>query len=314
MRITHRSPTAPTASTTTAPSATKQPSATSSTVLPAHLPKLTRLDVQRLAPRAEAAALAGVVAAHVVAEVDTGVKGASGICHLPGGQTLVVDDDKGIAWMVKDGSAKTLVKSAEDLEGICASRDGRDVWVVQEGTRRVERYAVDHDDDGRLRLTSAGSRKLPKFKDVEDNKGWEGLAFLPASSAGQPDQLVCVHEGSPRRLGIFALPELDTGFTLKLPKDAKDLLPDLADVAIDHHGHVFVLTDEGQRVVEFALVPSSRVAPGALLEQPSLVTVSSFELPLKKGSKPEGLAFDDVGRLWVALDTNGRALVLELDR
>ena len=308
MRSTTPTPT-PTTAPTSTPTSTLVGSASSS-LLPTPLPRLTRIDVVHLAPHA---AIAGVVSAHVVAEVDTGVKGASGICHLPGGEVLVVDDDHGIAQMLKDSRARKLVKSAKDVEGLCASPDGRHVWVVHEGTRRVERYDVDH-SGGQLRLTSAGdAKKLPKLKGAVDNKGWEGLAFLPATS-GLGGSLACVHERSPRRIGLFALPDLDTGFMLKLPKDARELLPDLADIAVDDRGHLFVLSDEGRCVVEFALMTSSPAAPGALLAEPSLVTVSSFALPVKKDSKPEGLAFDAAGRLWVCLDTNGKAVVLELER
>lgn len=319
---------APPTTTTLPRSSSELPAATLATTpspaLPGYLPQLRRVDVEHLAARSAnvggsnvVAVSGGVVGAHVVAEVDTGVKGASGVCHLPGGETLVVDDDRGIALMVGDGTAQRLIKSGRDLEGICASADGRNVWVVQEATRRVERFDVER-KDGRLVLSSDGtSKRLPKFRDIE-NKGWEGLAFLPSSLApaglGGGDHLVCVHEGSPRRIGIFALPDLDEGVTLKLPKAAKDLLPDLSDVAVDDRGHLFVLSDEGQCVVEFALSSSTRRLPGAVVDEPALTMLSSFTLPLPKKSKPEGLAFDDRGRLWVSLDTNGQALVLELQR
>ncbi len=257
-----------------------------------------------------------VVVARLVAEIDTGVKGASGLCHLPGGHTLVVDDDKGIALMSPGGgsTARPLITSGKDLEGICACPDGTQIWVVLEGARRVERYDVEH-TDGSLQLIESGAvHKLPKFKDDVDNKGWEGLTFLPAALANGTDHLVCVHEAHPRRIGIFALPDLEHRFSLKLPKDAKTLLPDLADVAVDDHGHLFIVSDEGRRVVEFALVWSSGTEADRLLDAPTLVTLSSFELPLEKNSKPEGLAFDADGRLWVSLDNDGMALVFQLER
>lgn len=282
-----------------------------SSALPGHLPTLGAADVAALARRSGVATVATVP--RLVAEVVTGVAGASGLCHLPTGETLVVDDDRGIAVVLGDGTSRQLLRSGKDLEGICASPDGKQVWVVQEGTRRVQRFDVEHGADGALSLRDHGvTHKLPKFKDVE-NKGWEGLAFFPGALSGNGDQLICVHEGKPRRIGIFALPDLDTGVTLKLPDAAKGLLKDLADVAVDPvTGHIFVVSDESQTVVEFSLERSNRAAPGALLSTLELALVSSFRLPLQPQNKPEGLAFDDRGRLWVSLDDNGKALVFEL--
>lgn len=282
--------------------------------LPGHLPDISKIDVANLAKKSDG--LKGIKSAALVAEIDTGVQSPSGICHLPSGETLVVDDDKGIALMSKDGTAIKLVKDAKDVEGICVDPKGKHVWAVQESSRRVVRYDVGRDKDGQIELKESGeSRRLPKLKDVE-NKGWEGLAFLAKEVAGgKHDHLVCVHEGSPRRIGIFALPDLDEGVTLKLPKAAKDLLPDLADVAIDpKSGHLFVVSDESQMIVELVIKKAGKAAPGALLETIELAVVSSFELPVKRSSKPEGLAFDEQGRLWVSLDGTGKALVLELER
>ena len=68
--------------------------------LPGHLPDITKIDVENLSKKSHG--LKGIKSAALVAEVDTGVKSPSGICHLPvrggvGGETLVVDDDKGIS-------------------------------------------------------------------------------------------------------------------------------------------------------------------------------------------------------------------------
>jgi uncharacterized protein YjiK len=281
--------------------------------LPGHLPDITKIDVENLAKKDSSAK--GIKGASLVAEIDTGVKSPSGICHLPTGETLVVDDDKGIALVKKDGEAVKLVKDSKDVEGICSDDKGKYVYAVQEGSRKVVRYEVIR-KDGDVELKESGTpRRLPKLKNV-DNKGWEGLSFLSKEVAGgKHDHLVAVHEGSPRRIGIFKLPDLDDGITLRLPGKAKDLLPDLADITIDPKtGHLFVVSDESQQVVELVIKKGGKAAPGALLETIELEVVSSFELPVKRKSKPEGLAFDDKGRLWVSLDGNGKALVLELKR
>lgn len=282
--------------------------------LPGHLPNITKIDVDNLSKNDSGTK--GIKGASLVAEIDTGVKSPSGICHLPTGETLVVDDDKGISLVKKDGEAVKLVKDAKDVEGICSDDKGKYVYAVQEGSRKVVRYEVQRKGSGDVELKESGeTRRLPKLKEV-DNKGWEGLSFLSKEQAGgKHDHLVAVHEGSPRRIGIFKLPDLDDGVTLRLPGKAKDLLPDLADVTIDPKtGHLFVVSDQSQMVVELVIKKGGKAAPGALLETIELDVLSSFELPVKRKSKPEGLAFDDKGRLWVSLDGNGKALVLELKR
>jgi uncharacterized protein YjiK len=123
-----------------------------------------------------------------------------------------------------------------------------------------------------------------------------------------------VHEGRPRRIGVYALPDLTEGWTAALPKKAKELLPDVADVTIDEStGHVFLVSDRARRVVELALEPKG--------DGCELVPISSFHLGLKKSRKPEGLSFDAKGRLWVSLDyekaddsRRGVALAIELAR
>lgn len=284
--------------------------------LPGHLPQITKIDVDNLSKTSDVQGITGIKGASLVAEIDTGVQSPSGICHLPTGETLIVDNDKGIAHMKKDGEAVKLVKDAKDVEGICSDDKGKYVYAVQEGSRKVVRYEVTRKSGGEVELKQSGeTRRLPKLKEV-DNKGWEGLSFLSKEVAGgKHDHLVAVHEGSPRRIGIFKLPDLDDGVTLRLPGKAKDLLPDLADITIDPKtGHLFVVSDESQKVVELVIKKGGKAAPGALLETIELEVVSSFDLPVKRKSKPEGLAFDDKGRLWVSLDGNGKALVLELKR
>ena len=283
--------------------------------LAGHMPKVEKLDVEKLAKKADAG-IKGITGARVVAQVNTGVDSPSGIAHLPTGELFVVDDDKGVYLLKSDGKAERVLKDKKDCEGVCVSDDGKHLWTVEEGKRRVTRYDIKRHGDGSIELSDAvHEHRLPKLKDVE-NKGWEGVTFLSKEAAGTAkDQLVCVHEGSPRRIGIYALPDLDAGQTFRLPKRAKELLPDLADVAIDPKtGHILVVSDEAHTVVELALKKSTTKAPNALLDNVELVVVSSFEIPVKRSAKTEGLCFDDKGRLWVTCDGTGDAMVLDLDR
>jgi hypothetical protein len=284
--------------------------------LPGHLPEITKLDVERFAKKE----LEGVKSANIVAEVEIGMP-SSGICHLPSGEMIAASDNKGV-YEVRPGEDPRLLFKCKDCEGVTVDDKGKHVYVVEEGTRKVHKLEVRHDDKNRLTLRDTDeSRKLPKLKE-QKNTGWEGIAFLPKELVGgKKDALVCVHEGSPRRIGIYALPDLDTGVTLKLPKDAKDLLPDLADVAVDPKtGHIFVVSDQSRMVVELAIKRESKAATQGLLESVELKMVSSIDLPISKQKKPEGLRFDDLGRLWVGLDNEnddkkrGSCLVLELER
>jgi hypothetical protein len=140
------------------------------------------------------------------------------------------------------------------------------------------------------------------------------LSFLAKDIVGlDTDFLVAVHEGSPRRVGLFPLPDLDAGTLMRLPKSAKELLPDLADVAVDPNtGHIFIVSDQAGCVCEFQL----RKQPGALMDGLSLELLSSIDLKLGGSQKAEALHFDASGRLWVGLDNEndnakkGQALVL----
>jgi hypothetical protein len=273
------------------------------------------LDVRALSK----AGRGGVSGARIVAEVPLGLL-CSGIAHLPGGEVLALDDDSGVC-EVRPGAKPRLIFEIDDGEGIAADPAGRHVFVVEERKRRVRRLEVRRDGKGRLALRDTGEdRRLPKLK-ASDNTGWEGLAFLPMKQiGGKHDHLACVHEGSPRRVGVYALPDLDEGLTLKLPKAAKEALPDLSDVAMEPAtGHLFVVSDRSRTIVEFAFARREEAVAGTI-GGAKLEALSVIPLPLSKRKKPEALAFDGKGRLWIGLDeednarADGEALVLELSR
>ncbi|MCU0726284.1 MAG: SdiA-regulated domain-containing protein [Planctomycetes bacterium] len=274
-----------------------------------------RLDVRTPAK----AAREGLSGARIVAEVPLGLL-CSGIAHLPGGAILALHDDSGVC-EVRPGEKPRLLFDIDDGEGIAADPAGRHVYVVEERKRRVRKLEVRRDGKDRLALRDTGEdRRLPKLK-ASDNTGWEGLAFLPAKRiGGKHDHLACVHEGSPRRIGVYVLPDLDEGLTLKLPKTAKEALPDLSDVALEPAtGHLFVVSDRSRTIVEFAFSHGKGAASG-LIGNVKLEALAVIPLPLSKRRKPEALAFDGAGRLWVGLDEeddtreDGEALVLELTR
>jgi hypothetical protein len=112
-----------------------------------------------------------------------------------------------------------------------------------------------------------------------------------------------VHEGKPRRVGVFALPDLEPTHDLKLPDEAKDLLNDLADVTVDPvTGLLLLLSDQSQRI---AIV---RIVRG------ELAMAGSYDLPLADEDKPEGLDFASPSRLLVVTDQTAKLLELSVQR
>lgn len=241
---------------------------------------------------------------------------ASGLISLSRDRFLVADDAKGILLRHADESVENLAsakkhKSLQGLEGLCLSSDGSQVYALSENKGTIVALSLEENQ----REVSLGPPealgKLPKIG-TEANKGWEGIDVLPGkfSPTGE-DCLVAVHEGYPRRVGVFSLPDLEEIALLKLPTAAHDQMHDLSDIAVHPtSGHLFVLSDESARIMEFALTSTHTAAPGGLLENIQLQTLSSFDLPQDKQRKAEGLSFSDKNTLWVA--SEGRKDLLEI--
>jgi uncharacterized protein YjiK len=229
------------------------------------------------------------------------LRGASAIAAV-GKSLFVVEDDRGIHRV--EGSraplwaGRDLNRALGDLEGLAADDDGTMLWALSE-------------NEGAVIAISLRSRSpqptvigyLPR-PGKRKNKGYEGLAFLPArlSPSGRRS-LVAVHEGKPRRVVVFALPDLEMTHDLRLPDEAKRLLKDLADVAVDPTtGRLLLLSDESRRVVL------------AQIEGQELVVCGSCDLPLGRKEKPEGLAFASASRLLVVTDDSARLLEMAIER
>lgn len=248
------------------------------------------------------------------------VASASGVVAMGKGRFLIVDDDKGIYLQSGDDASK--IKCAKkhdelkDLEGICRTPDGEGVLVVSEERGEVYRLRLD-DDDGELDLGKPEKiGRLPKLSKTGSNKGWEGIDVVPGKFFDDREpRLVAVHEGSPKRVGVFAFPDLEEGVLLALPRDVEKKLKDLSDVAVDPKtGHLFVLSDESELIVELRITKKTTNAPGALLESLRLETVGTHEVDAKKGEKPEGLDFGPDGTLWLAMDGRSSLLAFDVER
>jgi uncharacterized protein YjiK len=112
-----------------------------------------------------------------------------------------------------------------------------------------------------------------------------------------------VHEARPRRVGLFTLPGLEQTHDLKLPGEAKDLLDDLADVTVDPvSGALLLLSDQSRRIAVVSLAGDRLVFDG------------SFDLPLGRKEKPEGIDFADPARVIVVTDDSAKLIELAVRR
>ena len=229
------------------------------------------------------------------------MRGASAVAAIPGG-LLVVDDDEGI-FRVARGEAtlwagRDLHPSLGDLEGLATDDSHSVVWALAEEGGALLSLPLRHRSP---RPTLVGHLPRPGKR---KNKGFEGLAFLPARlSPSRRASLVVVNESKPRRVLLFSLPDLALTHDLRLPSPVKDLLDDLADVAVDPvTGALLLLSDQCRRIVVTQLVDRE------------LIPCGTCELPLRKGEKPEGIAFRSSSRLLVVTDDSAKLLEVAVRR
>jgi uncharacterized protein YjiK len=229
------------------------------------------------------------------------IRGASAVAAVPGA-LLVVEDDQGIYRIEGDRATlwagPDLHRSLGDLEGMAVDKAHGTVWALTEEDGTV--IAIP------LGTTAVRAKVLGRLNrpGTKKNKGFEGLAFLPARlSPTRRPSLVAVHERKPRRVGVFALPGLEQTHDLKLPEKAKEVLRDLADVTVDPvTGALLLLSDQSQRIA------MTRITKG------ELELTGSYQLPLDDREKPEGLDFASASRLLVVTDDSAKLLELSVTR
>lgn len=227
--------------------------------------------------------------------------GASAVAAMPGVMFLA-EDDEGIYKLQRGRctlwAGRTLHAALGDLEGLAMDERRGLIWALAE-----ESGAVLELPTRQRRREARVLGRLPR-PGRKRNKGFEGLAFMPAAvSPNRRDSLVAVHEGKPRRVAVFALPDLEETHHYKLPREAKRALDDLADVTVDPiTGAVLLLSEESRRIGVF------RVDDGGL------EMTGAVEVRVKRQARPEGLDFVTPSRLVVVTEGPATAIGFRVTR
>lgn len=230
---------------------------------------------------------------HPLVEVRGALGEASGIVVLGAGKFLVVDDENGVQLVdtaVGPIPSVRLILRRADLEGIAAIGEGR-FLVVAEGSGTLTGFTIDGE------AKDVGTLAHPPSDKPKKNKGWEGITLLPSPiSFDHRDHLIAVHEGHPKAIVLFAWPSLAAERTFILDGALEEKLADLSDVTVDgRSGELLLLSDES-RCYARAVVSATEV----------LMRGDCTPLAVSVDEKPEGIALDDVGYVWIATDGASR--------
>ncbi len=249
---------------------------------------------------------------HVGEERPLVVPSSSGLVARGEDRFVVVSDDDGV-YEVTGGEARLVLRTRdddalEDLEGICRAPGGG-LLVLSEARGQVSRIQLDPPDviEHLGRLSEIGRSR---------NKGWEGLDLVPGTcSPDRRARLLAVHEGRPRRVGLFDLPDLGEVALLKLPRSIKDHASDLSDVSFETAtGRFFLLSDESATIIETRLIQLAPPTVAAPLGELGVEGLAVHHLEVARKQKPEGLDFAADGSLWLVTDGSARLYRLELAR
>jgi len=216
--------------------------------------------------------------------VATGVEEASDLALLPDGSFITISDtQKELSITDRDG--ETTVYELDGIKGkttgfeaVTFDPERQHYLVVSEDKAKMYRY------DSNLELLD----KIDIDIDGSDNKGVEGMTYLPAngSPTGKP-MLLLAKEGKPKELHLLD-PSGDGKLQqLELDSALKGALGDFSGLAYDPVSkHVFVASEESAMLAEVEITGSK----ARLISTHPLVDASGNAL-----ERVEGIACDKDG-------------------
>jgi uncharacterized protein YjiK len=216
---------------------------------------------------------------------------------LVGEQMWLVDDDEGV-FAANDGAllaGRREDGQLDDLEGISA--DGRGgAYVVAEETGQILHVVFDDNDEVQVERVGDDLQGQNIEWAPEPNKGFEGIAYLPAEFSGD-DRLLLVNEDQPKAVVVANMNGVWLE-TLALSEAADEALADLSDIAVNPtDGRIWLLSDESETIVVGVLATDEFLA------------IDTFAPPdVLDGSKPEAITFASDGSLWLGTDADSELI------
>ena len=234
--------------------------------------------------------------------IKTSVKEASDVVALPSGSFAIVSDVKNSLFVIdgRGGEQKLKLeglKGNSELEGVAFDPSRQHLFVSREESRELFRYSWKGGGD---------TPKLEKKIDLDlkgpENKGVEGLAYLPAGLpvTGQA-QLLAAKEGSPRQLLMLADNGRGKPLEIEIEQQVKDVLADFSALAVDPKtGHIYLASDESSMIAQLRLLRDGQKVRARLIQ--ALPLRDEKNEPL---ARIEGLAFNARGDLFVLTENDG---------
>lgn len=233
----------------------------------------------------------------------------SGVVSLGDGTLLLAHDDDGV-YRWRPGSEAVLLRGGQDhpalrdIEGLCYDEQTRTLYTLSEDEGVLLAFEV----VAGAEATLSPAREVARLHrpGSTPNKGWEGLAVLPARFRKDGvARLIAVHEGAPKAVAVYALPGLELRATVALTGELDAALGDVADVAVcPDTGNLLLLSDQSEALAEVELAA----------DDGSLRMVSLHTLPVANKAKPEGVTVTADGQLLVVTDQSRELLRFAMAR
>lgn len=270
-----------------------------------HRPVTLTVSSERSAQREEP----GALSLTLLSTTDLPLKDLSGVVALADGTLLFAQDDEGVyRWRADSGCE--LLRGKEDH---AALRDIESL-AYDEATKRL--YTVSEEEGVLLEFdvlegaetTLSPPRERGRLErlGLEENKGWEGLAVLPARfRADGVTRLIAAYEKAPKAIAVFSLPGVERIAKVELDGELDHVLGDLSDVAVcPDTGRLMLLSDASETLAEVELSA----------DDSALRLISHIELPVADHSKPEGVAVTSDRQLLIVTDATRQLLRFSMSR